>query len=201
MYCTYLYCTHYSAYIKAVPCINLIAEYIIQSYFAHFQSLFSLSLLILNNSHGGLINEPGTVSSIFWGKNIEPLGSINDAPDNSALSNSNGASKSKLSNSGFALRFSFNLSESTSPLHHVMLLKVLQRLLSVLMEKLYRKILIFMLQRYRTLYPWTMKGLVVQIMTLAVIHICWSPEKFSQMSLSWSSRLSLATNNISWQCI
>ena len=158
-----------------------------------------------------LIKESGTVSSIFWGKNIEPLGSINDAPDNSALSNSNGASKSKLSNSGFALRFSFNLSESTSPLHsqgdekkalhHVMLLKVLQRLLSVLMVKLYRKILIFILQRYRTLYPWTMKGLVVQIMTLAVIHICWSPEKFSQMSLSWSSRISLATNNISWQCI
>ncbi|GMY19872.1 ubiquitin carboxyl-terminal hydrolase 16-like, partial [Fagus crenata] len=42
---------------------------------------------------------------------------LNDAPDNSALSNSNGASKSKLSNSGFALRFPFNLSESTSPLH------------------------------------------------------------------------------------
>ena len=57
------------------------------------------------------------MSSIFWGKNIEPIGSINDAPDNSALSNSNGASKSKLSNSGFALRFSFNLSESISPLH------------------------------------------------------------------------------------
>jgi hypothetical protein len=115
--------------------------------------------LDVSHSHGGLINEPGTVSSIFWGKNIDPIGSINDAPDNSALSNSNGASKSKLSNSGFALRFSFNLSESTSPLHsqgdekkalhHVMLLKVLQRLLSVLMEKLYRKILIFMLQRCR----------------------------------------------------
>ena len=53
LYCTYLYCTHYSAYIKAVPCINLIAEYIIQSYFAHFQSLFSLSLLILN-----MVSEP-----------------------------------------------------------------------------------------------------------------------------------------------
>ena len=44
LYCTYLYCTHYSAYIKAVPCINLFAKYIIQSYFAHFQSLFSLFL-------------------------------------------------------------------------------------------------------------------------------------------------------------
>jgi hypothetical protein len=43
LYCTYLYCTHYSAYIKAVPCTILIAEYIIHSYFAHFQSLFSLS--------------------------------------------------------------------------------------------------------------------------------------------------------------
>ncbi len=49
LYCTYLYCTHYFAYIKAVPCINLIAEHNIQSYFAHFQSLFSLSLLLLNN--------------------------------------------------------------------------------------------------------------------------------------------------------
>ena len=48
LYFTYLYCTHYFAYIKAVPCISLFTEYIIQSYFAHFQSLFSLSLLILN---------------------------------------------------------------------------------------------------------------------------------------------------------
>jgi hypothetical protein len=28
---------------KAVPCISLFTEYIIQSYFAHFQSLFSPS--------------------------------------------------------------------------------------------------------------------------------------------------------------
>ena len=34
-------------------CINLIAEYITQSYFAHFLSLFSLSLLILN-----MVSEP-----------------------------------------------------------------------------------------------------------------------------------------------
>ena len=46
---TYLYCTHYFSYIKAVPCISLLTKYIIQSYFAHFQSLFSLSLLILNS--------------------------------------------------------------------------------------------------------------------------------------------------------
>jgi hypothetical protein len=39
----YLYCTHYSAYIKAVLCINLITEYNIQSYFAHFQSFLSYS--------------------------------------------------------------------------------------------------------------------------------------------------------------
>jgi hypothetical protein len=46
---TYLYCTHNFAYIKAIPCIGLLTEYIIQIYFAHFQSLFSLSLLILNS--------------------------------------------------------------------------------------------------------------------------------------------------------
>ena len=39
----HMYCTNYSAYIKAVPCIILLTEYIIQSYFVHFQSLFSLS--------------------------------------------------------------------------------------------------------------------------------------------------------------
>ena len=44
----HMYCTNYSAYIKAVPCIILLTKYIIQSYFVHFQSLFSLSLLTLN---------------------------------------------------------------------------------------------------------------------------------------------------------
>ena len=48
----YLYYTHYSAYIKVVPCTILLTEYIIQSYLAYYQSLFflSLSLLILNSA-------------------------------------------------------------------------------------------------------------------------------------------------------
>ena len=41
-----MYCTHYSAYIKAISCISLFTEYIIQNYFAHFQFLFSLSLFL-----------------------------------------------------------------------------------------------------------------------------------------------------------
>ena len=45
---TYLYCTHYSAYIKAIPCTILFIEYIIQSYSAHYQSLFSLSLSLFS---------------------------------------------------------------------------------------------------------------------------------------------------------
>ena len=48
MYYTYLYCTHHSVYIKAVPYIKLITEHNTMSYFAHLQSLFSLPLLILN---------------------------------------------------------------------------------------------------------------------------------------------------------
>ena len=40
----YLYCTYYSAYIKAISCTLLFTEYIIQSYSAHCQSLISLSL-------------------------------------------------------------------------------------------------------------------------------------------------------------
>jgi hypothetical protein len=68
LYCTYLYCTHYSAYIKAVPCINLIAEYNIQSYFAHFQSLFSLPLLILN-----MVSEPLSCGLHYAKSGVPPL--------------------------------------------------------------------------------------------------------------------------------
>lgn len=77
----------------------------------------SSSGLDISHSHGGSIAEPGTVSSDFWGKSLEPNVSTSDAPENSVLSNSNVASKSKLSDSGSALRFSFNFPESTSPLH------------------------------------------------------------------------------------
>ncbi|XP_075648566.1 ubiquitin carboxyl-terminal hydrolase 16-like [Castanea sativa] len=73
----------------------------------------------LGNSHsqGGSNAENCAVSSDFWGRTLDSIGSTSDSPDNSALSNSNGASKSKLSDSGSALHFSFNFSESTSPLH------------------------------------------------------------------------------------
>ena len=73
----------------------------------------------LGNSHskGGSNAENCAVSSDFWGRTIDSIGSTSNSPDNSALSNSNGSSKSKLSDSGSALHFSFNFSESTSPLH------------------------------------------------------------------------------------
>jgi ubiquitin carboxyl-terminal hydrolase 36/42 len=48
---------------------------------------------------------------------LDPNGSTSDAPNNSALSNSNGANNRKFSDSRSVLCFSFNLSESTSPLH------------------------------------------------------------------------------------
>ncbi|KAK4571907.1 hypothetical protein RGQ29_030347 [Quercus rubra] len=73
----------------------------------------------LGNSHskGGSNAENCAVSSDFWGRTIDSIGSTSNSPDNSSLSNSNGSSKSKLSDSGSALHFSFNFSESTSPLH------------------------------------------------------------------------------------
>ena len=69
----------------------------------------------LGNSHSQ--GDSNAVSSDFWGRTLDSIGSTSDSPENSALSNSNGSNKSKLSDSGFALHFSFNFFESTSPLH------------------------------------------------------------------------------------
>lgn len=82
------------------------------------QSVSTSSSALGNSiSLGGSNAENCAVSSDFWGRALDSIGSTSDSPDNSALSNSNGASKSKLSDSGSALQFSFNFSESTSPLH------------------------------------------------------------------------------------
>jgi ubiquitin carboxyl-terminal hydrolase 36/42 len=71
----------------------------------------------ISHLHVDSIAEPCIVSSGFSGSAPDSIGSTSDAPSNSALSNSNGAYNRKFSDSGSVLHFSFNLSESTSPLH------------------------------------------------------------------------------------